>query len=103
MGAEALIGALSLGGSRIENLSESAELCLEGIFKNTLDCIPASGMMNVYCDCGRIVWLDRSSMILKLSMGKSLECMPCRNRRISEEIDSIERHFRGEEEIPAEF
>jgi hypothetical protein len=92
-----------LGGSKIENLSESAELCLDGIFKNTLDSVPAGSMMNVYCNCGRIVWLDRSSMILKLSMGKSLECMQCRNRRISEEIDSVDRHFRGEDEVSAEY
>lgn len=67
-----------------------------------MDRIRIDGMMNVYCECGRIVWLDRSEMGLKLSIGKKLECTYCRNRRISEEIDSLNRHFSGEDPV-AEF
>ena len=61
----------------------------------TLDSAATSMMMSVYCSCGRIVVLDRSDMKLKLSLGKQLECMSCRNARISEEIDSINNHFDG--------
>ncbi|MGE0015035.1 MAG: hypothetical protein AB7S83_02470 [Candidatus Methanomethylophilaceae archaeon] len=64
-----------------------------------MDMIRIDGMMNVYCECGRIVWLDRSEMGLKLSIGKKLECTCCRNRRISEEIDSLNRHFSGEDPV----
>lgn len=62
-----------------------------------MDRISIDRMMNVYCDCGRLVWLDRSAMDLKLSIGKPLECTICRNRRISDEIELLDRHFDGED------
>ncbi len=52
----------------------------------------------VYCTCGRIVDLDRSTINLKRQLGKPIECNSCRNRRISCEIDLLDRHFLGEEE-----
>lgn len=58
-----------------------------------LDSITSDLMMSVYCDCGRIVVLDRSEMRVKLDLGKDLQCMECRNARISEEIDAMNRHF----------
>ena len=61
----------------------------------TLDAITSSSMMSVYCNCGRIVVQDRSEMRLKLELGKELQCMTCRNARISEEIDAMNRHFEG--------
>lgn len=61
----------------------------------TLDATASSMMMSVYCTCGRIVVLDRSDMKRKLSLGKELECMTCRNARISEEIDSLNNQFDG--------
>jgi len=91
-----------IGGSKIGNVTCSAECCIDSLLDKTLDRIRIDGMMNVYCECGRIVWLDRLEMGLKLSIGKKLECTHCRNRRISEEIDSLNRHFSGEESI-AEF
>ena len=36
-------------------------------------------------------------MSVKLSMGKPLECTKCRNKRISEEIELLDRHFNGED------
>ncbi len=91
-----------IGGSKIGDSAYSAGHCIDGLPSYTLDRIRIDGMMNVYCECGRIVWLDRSEMGLKLSIGKKLECTHCRNRRISEEIDSMNRHFSGEDPV-AEF
>lgn len=67
------------------------------IMEDTLDKVSIDYMMNVYCECGRLVWLDRSAMNLKLSIGKPLECTRCRNKRISEDIDLLDRHFNGED------
>jgi hypothetical protein len=61
----------------------------------TLDCIPKDYMMSVYCRCGKIVTLAKDEMKLKLSLGKELECMTCRNLRISEEIEEINNHYLG--------
>lgn len=36
-------------------------------------------------------------MDLKLSIGKTLECTQCRNKRISGEIELLNRHFNGED------
>jgi hypothetical protein len=91
-----------IGGSKIGDATNSAEHCIDGLPNYTLDRIHIDGMMNVYCECGRIVWLDRSEMFLKLSIGKKLECTHCRNRRISEDIDSLNRHFSDEGPV-AEF
>jgi len=51
--------------------------------------------MKIYCSCGRIVGLDRNEMQLKKKLGKELECVGCRNLRISEEIDDLNNHFDG--------
>ena len=59
-------------------------------------CAPDIG--KVYCGCGMIVDLDRSVINLKRNLGKPIECISCRNRRISSEIDSLDRHFSGEED-----
>ncbi len=61
----------------------------------TLDLMASSAMMSVYCTCGRIVILDRSEMKLKLQLGKELQCMTCRNARISKEIDALNDHYNG--------
>ena len=63
-----------------------------------LDTIAESSMMSVYCECGRIVVLDRAEMHLRLGLGKELECSTCRNARISREIDAMNDHFNGIEE-----
>lgn len=60
-----------------------------------LDAVAAGCMMSVYCTCGRIVILDRSEMRIKLSLGKELQCMTCRNARISMEIDTLNDHYNG--------
>jgi len=49
----------------------------------------------VYCPCGCIVGLDKKTISLKQKLGKNIECMTCRNSRISAEIDFMERHFSG--------
>lgn len=69
----------------------------------TLDLISGNAAMSVYCECGRIVILDRAEMKLRLSLGKELECMTCRNARISREIDALNDHFNGVEEADCEL
>lgn len=64
-----------------------------------LDAFNDKMSMSVYCNCGRIVVLDRSEMKLRHSLGKELECMSCRNIRISHEIDALNAHFNGVDEI----
>ena len=59
--------------------------------------------MSVYCECGRIVILDRAEMKIRLSLGKELECMSCRNARISREIDALNDHFNGIDEVDCEL
>lgn len=78
---------------------DSVSHASERVNTRTLDAITSSAMMSVYCNCGRIVVQDRSEMRLKLELGKELQCMTCRNARISEEIDALNRHF---EEVPEE-
>ena len=60
-----------------------------------LDRLSDDDQMCVYCACGRIVALDRSEMMLKLSLGKELQCMSCRNARISEEIEYMNDLYEG--------
>ncbi len=61
----------------------------------TLDTMHPCGLMKIYCACGRIVDLDKKEMGLKLSLKKDLECVSCRNARISKEIESLNEHFDG--------
>lgn len=91
------IGALSIGGVKIESTECVAGRHIDYLSRVTLDQVRIDCMMNVYCECGRIVWLDRSAMRLKLNMGKNLECTSCRNKRISDEIEILDRHFDGED------
>ena len=60
-----------------------------------LDMFSSENEMCVYCACGRIVALDKSEMQLKISLGKNLECMSCRNRRIANEIDYLNNLYDG--------
>ncbi|UAL07341.1 MAG: hypothetical protein KRP56_05775 [Candidatus Methanogranum gryphiswaldense] len=64
----------------------------------TLDSVGARSFMKIYCPCGRIVGLDKSEMQLKKKLGKDLECVSCRNLRISAEIDEMNSHFDGTSE-----
>ncbi|MGI6472274.1 MAG: hypothetical protein ACOX1N_04335 [Candidatus Methanomethylophilaceae archaeon] len=95
MGLEAC--ELYHGGSKIEVTISLNGRCFKNTLDTTLGRLSNDCMMNVYCECGRLVWLDRTAMNLKLSMGKPLECSRCRNKRISEEIELLDRHFNGED------
>ena len=79
--------------------NDSVSYASHGAELRTLDNMAANAVMSVYCNCGRIVVLDRSEMRLKLSLGKELECMSCRNARISREIDALNDHFNGVDEV----
>ncbi|MCK9322710.1 MAG: hypothetical protein RBR05_01815 [Candidatus Methanomethylophilaceae archaeon] len=64
----------------------------------TLDNVSASSFLKIYCSCGRIIGLDKSEMKIKMKLGKSLECVSCRNARISRELDALDKSFYGVEE-----
>ncbi len=55
----------------------------------------------IYCACGRIVNLDAAMVKLKQRLGKEIECARCRNHRIAEEIEDLERIFNDEIEEDA--
>lgn len=59
----------------------------------TLDGINLRSFTKIYCSCGRIVGLDPSEVILKHKLGKELQCITCRNLRISQELDSMNEPF----------
>lgn len=56
---------------------------------STIDNVGRDGMKKVYCKCGCIIDLDSSYLIRRLKLGKDLECVNCRNARISKEIDEL--------------
>lgn len=55
-----------------------------------------SVMKKVYCSCGCILDLDRSYFDRRMSLGKELECINCRNSRISREIDELNALYSGD-------
>ena len=63
----------------------------------TLDSVNPKAFKKIYCSCGRIVDLDRSEVDLKEKLGKNVECIKCRNVRISKEIDMLNDHYDGKE------
>jgi len=62
---------------------------------STLDSVCSRSFMKIYCNCGRIVDLDKKEMKLKLSLKKNTECTFCRNIRISRDIEGMNEHFDG--------
>ncbi|NLF33767.1 MAG: hypothetical protein GX583_02490 [Thermoplasmatales archaeon] len=71
----------------------------------TIDGMNASSMKKIFCSsCGCIVGLDGNLVSVKSKLGKDVECMRCRNARISRDIDSMNEHFEGiPEEACSEF
>lgn len=59
----------------------------------TLDPVTISNFKKIFCSCGRIVDLDKNEVLVKERLGKDIECIRCRNTRISAEIDSLDAHF----------
>ncbi len=55
-------------------------------------------MTKVYCSCGRILDLDYSYLDRRITLGKELECVFCRNERISREIDELNALYSPEVE-----
>lgn len=79
--------------------SIKGKFTLRGSKAYTLDGANSFRTMSVYCSCGSIVVLDHSEMRLRLSLGKELECPSCRNLRIGQEIDLLNSHFDGLDEV----
>jgi hypothetical protein len=46
-------------------------------------------MRKVYCTCGSIVDLDCDYFYRRMNLGKQVECIRCRNERVSREIDEL--------------
>lgn len=47
------------------------------------------------CICGALTDLDAEVVRMKAGLGKRVECARCRNRRIAQEHESLERHYLG--------
>lgn len=65
-------------------------------FCKPIDRIDSSLMKKVYCACGCIIDLDKSYFKRRMDLRKDIECVHCRNARISREIDDLNAHFNGE-------
>lgn len=50
------------------------------------------------CGCGALADLDLGVVYLKKGLGKRVECRSCRNRRVAQEKDALDRDFFGIEE-----
>ena len=61
----------------------------------TIDEVLPRDMSRIYCKCGNIVSLDRVTVRRKKKLKKNIECMICRNFRISNEIDLMNDIFSG--------
>jgi hypothetical protein len=57
-----------------------------------------NSMNKALCGCGAIADLDTDVVRRKHGLGKRVECSRCRNRRIAEEREALERHFQGLED-----
>ena len=54
----------------------------------------------IYCNCGRIVDIDRGTYLTKLRLNKRIECPYCRNERISQELELLDENYSVIEEQP---
>jgi hypothetical protein len=57
-----------------------------------------NSMNKALCGCGAIADLDTNVVRRKHDLGKRVECSRCRNRRIAEEREALDRHFIGADE-----
>ena len=98
-----LIGAATgwdwMGCSTKIARSEQMDIAFENVHKNTrpLD-FPGGGfgcMKKVYCACGRIVDMDGDYFLMRMNLGKQVECCFCRNHRVGREIEELNNHFLG--------
>ena len=71
--------------------------------ENTIDKIDCSKMKKIYCACGSIVDLDGEYLTRRLKLSKEVECVHCRNLRISREIDELNAIFSTEEIVEPFF
>ncbi|MFA5312001.1 MAG: hypothetical protein WC375_01630 [Methanomassiliicoccales archaeon] len=50
------------------------------------------------CKCGAVAELDRSVLMTKRGLGKSVECRRCRNNRIAREKEELDNDYFGGQE-----
>jgi DNA-directed RNA polymerase subunit RPC12/RpoP len=61
-------------------------------------------MNKALCGCGALADLDTDVVRRKQRLGKRVECVNCRNRRIAKEREILENHFQGlDEEEPNRY
>lgn len=85
----------NIKGRKMDDTFASVSYLSGGRHITALDAFMPISRMSVYCKCGRVVVQDRSEMKVKLELGKELQCMSCRNIRISREIDALNEHYEG--------
>lgn len=78
-----------------EKMDSEASIRMSMDIDNMKFDLPFNSMTKVYCRCGRIIGLDSGQMELKKSLNKNVECIECRNARISREIEELNVHFDG--------
>jgi len=55
------------------------------------------------CGCGALMDIDAEVQRRKLNLGKRVECRECRNRRIAQEHDDLEKHYLGLDDLEEQF
>ncbi len=55
-------------------------------------------MNKALCGCGALADLDTEVVKRKQGLGKRVECVNCRNRRIARERELLELHFLGQDD-----
>lgn len=86
-----------VGPSRLGD--ESLQDCISDVDMMHFAMCSGEPMTTVMCDsCGNIVDFDRHEMAVKMSLHKNVECVSCRCKRISREIDIFNALYSGDME-----
>ena len=64
---------------------------LNGVF--ALSGTGISDYTKIFCTCGRITDIDTQTYRRRLGMHKQIECVHCRNARISAEFEKLDEHY----------
>lgn len=64
-----------------------------------LDDVDSSIFTKIYCSCGRFIDMDTKTLNLKQNLHKPIECIHCRNLRISKELDLLDEEYTIVEEL----
>jgi len=76
-----------------EVLSADPFTPLDSVQTSRLDNADPSSYKKIYCECGRIVDIDRQEYETKVRLHKKIECAFCRNVRIAKELSMLDIHY----------